>query len=165
MTSASLTQTLFSEDTSSAVLRVPLRLKLKPKAPAAGFVDGAWWPQSRDLAAELPALLAVLSIRLGRIERVGYHLTDWVSPPRRINLAAGVVRLAGYRSQRANTIDVLAEHQHLTLLVVPPETSAQPAHRALTVAGQRGNLHTPADLLGGANAQTSHARTPRSAPR
>ena len=34
------------------------RLRLKPKAPLSGYVDGAWWPRSDDLAAELPDLLA-----------------------------------------------------------------------------------------------------------
>ena len=30
------------------------RLRLKPKAPQSGYVDGAWWPRSDDLPAELP---------------------------------------------------------------------------------------------------------------
>ena len=37
------------------------RLRLKPKAPTSGYVDGAWWPHSDDLPIELPDLLAVLS--------------------------------------------------------------------------------------------------------
>ncbi|WP_410639151.1 DUF5994 family protein [Amycolatopsis sp. lyj-346] len=41
------------------------RLRLKPKAPTTGYVDGAWWPTSRDLTAELPPILAVLAVRLG----------------------------------------------------------------------------------------------------
>ena len=44
------------------------RLRLKPKAPQTGYVDGAWWPRSDDLTTELPDLLAVLSVRLGPIE-------------------------------------------------------------------------------------------------
>jgi hypothetical protein len=48
------------------------RLRLKPKAPRSGYVDGAWWPYSNDLLKELPDLLAVLSVRLGPIERVLY---------------------------------------------------------------------------------------------
>jgi len=36
------------------------RLRLKPKAPGTGYVDGAWWPHSRSLVEELPDLLAVL---------------------------------------------------------------------------------------------------------
>ncbi|HVW42390.1 MAG TPA: DUF5994 family protein, partial [Amycolatopsis sp.] len=43
--------------------RPALRLRLKPKAPTTGYVDGAWWPRPRDLSAELPALLAVLAVR------------------------------------------------------------------------------------------------------
>lgn len=30
------------------------RLRLKPKAPTTGYVDGAWWPHSADLPTELP---------------------------------------------------------------------------------------------------------------
>lgn len=39
-------------------------LRLNPKAPHTGYVDGAWWLHSDDLSAELPDLLAVLSVRL-----------------------------------------------------------------------------------------------------
>lgn len=62
--------------------RFPLRLRSRPKAPATGYVDGAWWPRSHDLTTELPP--AVLSVRLGEIPRVNYHLSDWDAAPRRI---------------------------------------------------------------------------------
>jgi hypothetical protein len=39
-----------------------LRLRMKPRGPVTGFVDGAWWPRSRNLAAEVPALLAELVV-------------------------------------------------------------------------------------------------------
>ena len=32
------------------------RLRLKPKAPHSGYVDGAWWPHTRNLSTELPDL-------------------------------------------------------------------------------------------------------------
>ena len=38
-----------------------LRLRLKPKAPRTGYVDGGWWPRSRDLVAELPELAEILT--------------------------------------------------------------------------------------------------------
>src|SRR4051812_35019694 len=41
------------------------RLELKPNFPRTGFVDGGWWPRSRDLRAELPDLIASLSAQLG----------------------------------------------------------------------------------------------------
>jgi len=56
-------------------------MKLKPKAPATGYVDGAWWPRSRNLSAELPALQAVLAVRLGRIRRVSDNLTTATTEP------------------------------------------------------------------------------------
>jgi Family of unknown function (DUF5994) len=72
------------------------RLRLKPKAPRSGYVDGAWWPWSDDLTSELPDLLAVLSVRLGRIERVMYNLGEWATAPAKATLGERVVRLDGY---------------------------------------------------------------------
>jgi hypothetical protein len=149
MTSA---PTLTTQDSTARVSAVkdahePLRLRLKPKAPTTGWVDGGWWPRSRDLAAELPRLLTVLSIRLGPIERVTYHLDDWGSTVRKISFGGGVVRLGGYRSQHADTVDVLSARQRVTLLVVPPEAPAQTAHAALMAAGNRGNSDIVEALL------------------
>jgi hypothetical protein len=127
--------------------RAPLRLRLKPKAPTTGWVDGGWWPRSRNLAAELPGLLAVLAVRLGRIERVSYQLADWTPTVRRISCAGGVVRFGGYRTQHPDTVDVLAASQRITLLVVPPDAPAQTAHAALMAAGHRGNTDAVETLL------------------
>jgi Family of unknown function (DUF5994) len=124
-----------------------LRLRLKPKAPTTGRVDGGWWPRSWDLAAELPDLLAVLAVRLGRIERVSYHLGEWGPTAHKIKVDGSVVRLDGFRTQHVNTVDVLAARQRVTLLVVPPEMSAQAAHTALTTAGHRGNTSDIESLL------------------
>ncbi|HVV08335.1 DUF5994 family protein [Amycolatopsis sp.] len=129
--------------------RRSLRLQLKPEAPSTGYVDGAWWPRSRDLAAELPALLAVLAGRPGRIERVTYNLTSWQAAGRRLSMAGGAdVRLEGFRSQHADTVTISGQgRQRLTLLVVPPETPAAVAHRVLSQAAHWGNTATVASLL------------------
>src|SRR3954470_1677821 len=82
------------------------RLRLKPKAPRSGYVDGAWWPRSGDLAVELPDLLAVLSVRLGRIDRVLYNLDEWAKLPTKLNTGGRAVRLDGYQRQPSNTIEV-----------------------------------------------------------
>ena len=121
--------------------RQPLRLKLKPKAPVTGYVDGAWWPRSLDLSTELPALLAVLSIRLGRIQRVSYNLTTWDAAPRRLHLDSHRVRLGGFHAQHPHTVDVIGSTGlGLTLLVLPPATSPSTAHEILMMAGRRDNI-------------------------
>jgi hypothetical protein len=147
MTSAPTLSNRTTHVTVTDVVHQPLRLRLKPKAPTTGWVDGGWWPRSRDLAAELPRLLAVLSVRLGPIERVSYHLGDWGPTARKISVGGGVVRLAGYRSQLADTVDVLAARQRVTLLVVSPEATAQTAHAVLMAAGHRGNSEDVDALL------------------
>lgn len=124
-----------------------LRLRLKPRAPVTGFVDGGWWPRSRDLPAELPALLAVLEVRLGRVERVSYNLDVWGPTPRKITLDGRLVRLAGFRSQHPDTIDVLSAGHRVTLLVVPPEAAPEVAHDTLMAAGHRGNVDRVDALL------------------
>lgn len=128
--------------------RQTLRLKLKPKAPATGYVDGAWWPRSRNLSAELPALLAVLAVRLGRIRRVSYNLTAWDAAPRSITVDGLPVRLGGFHSQHTHTIDVIGQNDPLiTLLVVPPQTSPATVHEILARAGRRGNTDDIGELL------------------
>jgi hypothetical protein len=141
MTSASTTRSAPSTDD-----RQHLRLRLKPRGPVTGFVDGGWWPRSRDLLAELPALLAVLAVRLGPVESVSYNLEAWGPAPRRTTLDGRLVRLAGYRSQHPATIDVLGAAHRVTLLVVAPDAAPQAAHGALMAAGHRGNAD-PVDAL------------------
>ena len=128
--------------------RLTLRLKLKPKAPTSGYVDGAWWPRSRDLSAELPALLAVLAVRLGRTERVSYNLAAWDAAPRRFTIGSQQVRLGGFHSQDTHTVDVIGPTEpRITLLVIPPETAQATAHQFLIRASRRDNIDTIAGLL------------------
>jgi len=128
--------------------RQTLRLKLKPKAPTTGYVDGAWWPRSRGLSTELPALLAVLAIRLGRIQRVSYNLTAWDAVPRRIHVDGQQVRLSGFHTQHPNTVDVIGPNgARLTLLVLPPATNPAIAHQILMTAARRDNVDSIDELL------------------
>src|ERR1700742_4839493 len=124
------------------------RLRLKPKAPTTGHVDGAWWPRSDDLTTELPDLLAVLSVRLGAVDRVMYNLAEWATVPRRLVTGGRAVRLDGYRLQPANTLQVLGVgREKILLLVVPPHTDPDTAHEAMMTAAAPSNDSTVADLL------------------
>lgn len=125
-----------------------LRLRLKPKAPSTGYVDGAWWPRSRDLSAELPGLAAVLGVRLGRVERVAYSLATWDKAPRRLVVDGFRVRLEGFTYQDKNIIHVSGSNRgRISLLVVPPGMTDTAGHDAMTAAGHRGNADRPEELL------------------
>ncbi|MCX6484584.1 MAG: DUF5994 family protein [Mycobacterium sp.] len=128
------------------------RLRLKPKASVrsspTGFVDGAWWPASNDLLTELPDLLAVLSVRLGPISHVTYQLGEWATAPVKTVIGGRVVRLAGYRRQPGNTIEVLGlGGNSVVLLVVPAGTDAEQAHDTMMTAAAPEDASTTVGLL------------------
>jgi hypothetical protein len=124
------------------------RLRLKPKAPSSGYVDGAWWPHSDDLTAELPDLLAVLSVRLGRISRVLYKLNEWATAPAKLATAEGVVRLDGYRVHPVSTVEVLGlNRRKIVLLVVSPQADPDQAHAIMMTAAGPNNALTVDSLL------------------
>src|SRR6202167_2139557 len=105
------------------------RLRLKPKAPTTGYVDGAWWPHSDDLVTELPDLLAVLSVRLGPVARVIYKLSEWAKAPAKFPTGGSMIRLGGYNRQPVNTIEVIGiNRKKLVLLVGTRRTHPQHAH-------------------------------------
>ena len=124
------------------------RLRLKPKAPQTGYVDGAWWPHNNDLTKELPDLLAVLSVRLGAIDRLIYNLSEWAKAPAKLATGGRNVRLDGYRLQPINTVEVLGlNRDKVLLLVVPPGTDPDSAHTAMMAAAAPGNDSTVEGLL------------------
>jgi len=122
------------------------RLRLKPEAPVSGYVDGGWWPRSRDLAAELPAMIAELGARIGPVTRVSFHLGGWDPAPRR--LPSGP-RLEGFRTTDPRTVTVVDRSgTRLVLLVVPAPTDGPAAETALDASARADDRHSPADLLG-----------------
>lgn len=125
-----------------------LRLRLKPKAPPTGYVDGGWWPRSRDLTVELPALVHVLAVRLGRVTRVAFALEAWGRPPRQLTVTGNPLRLEGFHSQDQYLLRVTgSDGTRLSLLVIPPEAAAAAAHDALMTASGRGNTDRPVEIL------------------
>jgi Family of unknown function (DUF5994) len=124
------------------------RLRLKPKAPQSGYVDGAWWPHSADLTAELPDLLSVLSVRLGPIGRVIYKMNEWTKPPAKFATGGRMVRLDGYRLQPANTVEALGfDYNKIVLLVVSPQADPDQAHAIMMTAAGPDNALTVDSLL------------------
>jgi hypothetical protein len=113
------------------------RLQLKPNAPASTYLDGAWWPRSTQLAAELPDLVEALSDRLGEVAVVGYHRNAWTQTPPQMQIADATVQLQGFTSDEpASVILIGRDGRRVTLLVIPPGASEAVARDEFDVASE-----------------------------
>ncbi len=112
------------------------------------MVDGAWWPYSRDMAAELPDLIAAVDQRLGRTTvRVGVHQDAWQSIPRRIPARGRQVRIDWFRHTDPRVITLFfAAGEPVVLLLVPSGTAAGPAEATLKLTAQDAAGLTPDDI-------------------
>jgi Family of unknown function (DUF5994) len=118
------------------------RLCLLPGGAGPERLDGVWWPRSRDLVRELPALVAGLDPRFGRIERISVDTSLWPRPPRRIAVDGHTVFVSRFPAGHAVEICVLSNDAgRRDLLVVPPECEFAEAEMA-SAAG-RGTLDRP----------------------
>lgn len=151
MMSVSHTQAISSSSGLADQPALALRLRLKPKGSLAGHVDGSWWPHTSDASLELPALARVLAVRLGGVTRIAFALNAWDTAPRRILAAGHLIRLEGFRSQDANVVHVSGpDRTRISLVVIPPDTTATAAHDAMLAASRRDNTDRPADILAAA---------------
>lgn len=108
------------------------RVHVTPNRLPSAHVDGAWWPQSRQLATELPALLKSLNERLDRVVGVGYRRDDWTDTPAQLTIDDYTVELLGFDSAEAASVILIGrDGHHLTLRVIAPETDEQDACHAL----------------------------------
>jgi hypothetical protein len=128
------------------------RLSLKRLAPISGYVDGAWWPRSRDLAVEAPLVALAVATRVGPVRQIAFALEAWDPAPRsaEIDVVGGghAVMLVGFASQDPHVVLVTGvSDRTLGLLVVPPEASPRAGHAALARASRPGNAESPATLL------------------
>ncbi|WP_409430283.1 DUF5994 family protein [Mycobacterium sp. SMC-16] len=123
-------------------------MRLKPEARRSGFVDGAWWPHTSNLSAELPDLLAALSVRLGQIDRVLYNVDDWSQTPSRLATGGRRIHLDGYRRQPVNTVEVIGFNRgRIVLLAVPATTYPAEARSALMNAASPNDRSTAVNIL------------------
>jgi Family of unknown function (DUF5994) len=127
------------------------RLALRqPDGAGTRFVDGGWWPRSLDLTAELPALIsAAEAAGYNAVRRVTYHLGGWDSAPRRAAMLGRVIKLSGYRTQVPAAISLVdgSGWDHIDIVVIPPDTDAEAAGRALKMAGEDSDQHRAGEIL------------------
>ncbi|MFF1405913.1 DUF5994 family protein [Streptomyces sp. NPDC058294] len=104
----------------------PARLVLKPDGHSRGLLDGAWWPRSRDLLRELPALTDALDRVWGRITRIAVNPEYWPVIPRKVPVNGHVVKVGWFTPEIDPHKLLLLSYGtgRWDLLVVPPETGA-----------------------------------------
>ncbi|MEV6551766.1 DUF5994 family protein [Streptomyces sp. NPDC051597] len=113
-----------------------LRLVSQPeKAHVPRRIDGAWWPRSSDLVAELPRLLSALPHAWGQVTSALVDAAVWSPFPGRLLVANQVVRLRRTTTQRSpSTICLLAPGRgRWDLLVVPPTATDAEAGRIMEI--------------------------------
>lgn len=128
-----------STDTMRVVLAAPRRNRP---------LDGGWWPHSRDLAVELAVLVAGLPAEAGRAVRAVYSPPDWDTPPRRVPLARGYLKVGSFPRDDSHVLDLrMLDGTTLRLLVVPPTADPGQARSALLAAAEPEGTGTAASVL------------------
>nr|WP_240930160.1 DUF5994 family protein [Streptomyces coryli] len=126
-----------------------LRLSLAPPDSSPALLDGAWWPRSRDLSAELPALTAALDPRWGRITRVALNPTHWPATPRKVPVAGRVLHVGWFKDEQDPHKLLLLSYRigRWDLLVIPPGTPEATAAWLMAAAADPLRTGTASELM------------------
>ncbi len=90
-------------DTGAETTKPDSRLAFPSSPTAQGVGDGSWWPRTRDPAAELPALIAAGTDRLGMVARIALNADAWDTRPQWLGgTVQGCCRVIGERPRRAS---------------------------------------------------------------
>ncbi|MET9885240.1 DUF5994 family protein [Streptomyces sp. NPDC006430] len=122
-------------------------LRLETTRSRQGVLDGAWWPRTRNIESELPALISVLTEHLGPITRVGVDASAWDRLPTRLVIDDRVVHLDSDPVGDDTVLITRGDNDHFALLVVPPDTSADSAREAMARAVRADNVTQAAQIL------------------
>ncbi|KOU61427.1 MULTISPECIES: DUF5994 family protein [Streptomyces] len=122
-------------------------LRLETTRSRQGLLDGAWWPRSRDVTIELPALITALTAHLGPITRVGLDTSAWQDVPTRLVIDGQVVHLDADPVGDDTVLVTRGHNDHFALLVVPPDTTADAAREAMARAVRADNITQATQIL------------------
>lgn len=141
-----------------ATLRVPLRVLLDPDHHGRPL-DGAWWPQTRDLELELADLADHLPGEVGdvtamRISRLGWNPGPGTRGPREIRSRRGRVRVESLPERDAHLmVLVLTSGKRLRLLVIPASTKRGVARSLMNQATDERSNRSAKALIAMARSQ------------
>ncbi|WP_406059778.1 DUF5994 family protein [Streptomyces sp. NBC_01077] len=149
--------------TTLAAPTLSARLSLTPETTLVGQLDGAWWPESRDLEAELPPLIDALEGRFGRITRVTVNPARWPVVPHKVAATGHIVHVGWFTEQDPDKMILLSYTvSRCDLLVIPPQTEPAAAARLMTAAALPGSILTAGVLMSDETATGRRMRDARS---
>ncbi|MCU7827374.1 DUF5994 family protein [Kitasatospora sp. DSM 101779] len=122
-------------------------LRLETTQSREGALDGAWWPRSRDIGAELPGLITALTEHLGPVLSVGLDTDAWDDIPARLVIDDRSVHIDRYPVGDDTVIITRGDRDHFSLLVVPPQASREAALAAMTRAIEAGGTDSARQIL------------------
>ncbi|KUN78590.1 DUF5994 family protein [Streptomyces griseoruber] len=122
-------------------------LRLETTTSREGVLDGAWWPRSRDIGAELPALLSALTEHLGPVTRVGLDTAAWEGLPTRIVVEDRVVRIDSFPVGDDTVLITRGDQDVFSLLVIPPHATPEAARAAMAQAVRADNVTQAEQIL------------------
>lgn len=128
------------------------RVQYRQPVSAAGYVDAGWWPRSRELTAELPALFESLWTAGREMVRVAYNLEAWDPAPRRMIIEGRRLHIGGYHHQSPLLLSI-SDARHVDtadLLVIPFDTDESTAELLLELASETGSTSRPEDMFASA---------------
>jgi Family of unknown function (DUF5994) len=129
----------------------PARVMFDPALPRHGATDVGWWPRSRNVLTELPALIAALDARPGvRVQRLAVHRYDWDEIPRQLTAdGSHFVWVDALTTIPRHTISVtvVGGREPIALLVVPPGTPAETAWAEMNIAATSPGIPQATDIL------------------
>ncbi|MFM9370939.1 DUF5994 family protein [Streptomyces sp. Da 82-17] len=138
---------LLPDEIHQAVKPGATLLRLQTTRSREGALDGAWWPRSRDVDAELPALIRALTAHLGPITRVGLDSAAWTQIPTRLVVDDRVVHLDSFPVGDDTVLITRGGSDHFALLVVPPQADAEAAREAMARAVDAGSAAQATEIL------------------
>ncbi|MFH9041833.1 DUF5994 family protein [Streptomyces sp. NPDC017966] len=122
-------------------------LRLETTASREGVLDGAWWPRSRDMGAELPALLSALIAHLGPVTRVGLDTAAREGLPTRILVDDRVVHIGSFPVGDDTVLITRGDRDIFSFLVVPPDAAPDAARTAMAQAVRADNISQAEQIL------------------
>lgn len=122
-------------------------LRLETTHDRRGVLDGAWWPRSRAVAAELPRLVSALTEHLGPVTRIGLDSAAWDALPTRLVVDDRVVHIDASAVGDDTVLVTRGDQDLFSLLVVPPHTPPEAARAAMAQAVRADNLKGARQIL------------------